>query len=62
MLNSLISNSSLEARGVIAFYPANSTADDIVVYESEGDIEPRWTLHGIRNGTKPISVLQRQVL
>ena len=36
MLKNIINKNLLEARAIVAFYPANSVGDDIYVYESEG--------------------------
>ena len=41
-------NNLLEARAIVAFYPANSVGDDIQVFESEEDTEPIATFHGLR--------------
>lgn len=46
MLNKIISTGSLKAHGVVAFYPANSVGDDIVVYGEDGQVLE--TLYGLR--------------
>ncbi len=33
LLKEIIRDGSLEARGIVAFYPANSVGDDIIVYD-----------------------------
>jgi 5-methyltetrahydrofolate--homocysteine methyltransferase len=33
LLNEIITQGSLEARGVVAFYPANSVGDDIIIFD-----------------------------
>ena len=46
MLKKIIENKSLKAHGVVAFYPANSTGDDIEVYDNNGEVIA--VLHGLR--------------
>ncbi len=49
MLEAIVESDSLEARAVVAFYPANSKGDDILVFDTdECDLTPRWILHGLR--------------
>merc|ERR1712223_1149867 len=48
MLKNIINKNLLEARAIVAFYPANSVGDDIYVYESEDSTEPIATFHGLR--------------
>ena len=50
MLNIIFSTGSIQAHGVVAFFPANSVGDDIEVYGENG--EPRETLHGLRQQVK----------
>ena len=33
LLNEIITQGSLEARGIVAFYPANSVGDDIAIFD-----------------------------
>ena len=35
MLKTIVKENLLEARGIVGFYPASSTVDDIIVYGSE---------------------------
>lgn len=49
MIKQIIENRWLEARGVIAFYPANSTDhDDIELYKDEDRTDTVATLHTLR--------------
>lgn len=46
MLKQLVSTQSIQAHGVVAFYPACSMGDDIEVYSETG--QHLETLHGLR--------------
>ncbi|CAL8106852.1 unnamed protein product [Orchesella dallaii] len=50
MMKAMISESSLEANGVVGFFPCNSKDDDILVFSPELGInsEPIAVLHGLR--------------
>lgn len=48
MLKEMTKNKSLEARGIVGFYPAQAQGEDILVFENEGDTTPKWTLYGLR--------------
>ena len=48
MLTEIIRNESLEARGIVGFYPANSIGDDIIIYESDDRTKSNAVLHGLR--------------
>lgn len=49
MIKDIIKNKWLEARGIIAFYPANTVNhDDIEVYEDESKQKVLTTLHTLR--------------
>ena len=52
MLKKIVGRKTLEARGIVAFYPANSVGDDIHIYESDdsrhNDSKPKAILHGLR--------------
>jgi 5-methyltetrahydrofolate--homocysteine methyltransferase len=49
MIKQIIDNKWLEARGVIAFYPANTIDhDDIELYTDEGKSSVAATLHTLR--------------
>lgn len=48
MLKTIVEGKLLEARGVIGFYPANSSQDDIVLFEDESRSDVRSTLHTLR--------------
>ena len=41
MLSAITADSSLEARAVVAFFPANSDGDDILVYADDDSDTPR---------------------
>ncbi len=58
MLQTIIDENWLEARGVIGFFPANAAGDDIEVYTDATRSEVRTTLHHLRQqdskkGTQP---------
>ena len=38
LLDDIIENKGLEARGVVGFYPANSIGDDIQLYNESGNV------------------------
>ncbi|MEX2656349.1 MAG: methionine synthase [Balneolales bacterium] len=48
MLDSIISEKWLEARGICSIFPANSVGDDIEVYENESRTEVRSVLRMLR--------------
>lgn len=50
MLKTIISEGSLQAHGVVGFYPCNSKGDDILVFSPELgiDSEPIAVFHGLR--------------
>lgn len=48
LLSKIISQGSLQAQGVVAFYPANSTGDDIELYEDESRSKVVAKLFGLR--------------
>jgi 5-methyltetrahydrofolate--homocysteine methyltransferase len=48
MLQQIINENWLTARAVIAFFPANSDVDDVVVYNDESRTEVTETLHHLR--------------
>jgi 5-methyltetrahydrofolate--homocysteine methyltransferase len=48
MLREIIANSSLEGRGILGFYPANSQGDDIVLYKDHDRKTVIGKLHGLR--------------
>ncbi len=52
MLDRIIDENWLEARGVIGLFPANSQGDDIEVYTDESRTETRTTLHHLRQQDK----------
>jgi len=49
LLNDIISKKMLMARGVIGFYPCNSTGQDIEIYSDESRANVLNTLHFLRN-------------
>jgi 5-methyltetrahydrofolate--homocysteine methyltransferase len=53
MLDQIVKDKSLQAHGVIGFYPAKRTAtDDVKLYRSESDTEPFETYHFLRQQNK----------
>jgi len=48
LLDEVIAGSSLTARGVYGFWPANSQGDDIIVYSDEGRSDERCRFHTLR--------------
>ncbi|MFP1684451.1 methionine synthase [Alloalcanivorax sp. C16-1] len=48
MLDRIVAEKWLTARGVIGFWPAQSDMDDILLYRQPGDAEPFMTLHHLR--------------
>lgn len=52
LLSKIISQGSLQARGVIAFFPANSNGDDIELYEDDSRSKVMTKLFGLRQQVK----------
>eukprot|EP01083_Nonionella_stella_P028094 77360_1 len=48
MLKRIISDNTLEARGIVGLYPANSDVDDILLYADESRTKVSATLHTLR--------------
>ena len=48
MLDSIVKENWLQAKGVFGFWPANSDMDDIELFEQPGDDTPMMTLHHLR--------------
>ena len=51
MLEMVIRENVLEARGIVGFYPANAVGDDILLFDDESECagsNPKATLHGLR--------------
>lgn len=48
LLSKIISQGCLQARGVVAIYPANSTGDDIELYEDDSRSKVVAKLFGLR--------------
>jgi 5-methyltetrahydrofolate--homocysteine methyltransferase len=48
LLERIVADRSLAARGVYGFWPANSTGDDIQVFTDEGRTRPLATFHTLR--------------
>lgn len=48
LLSRIISQGSLQAQGVVAFFPANSTGDDIELYEDDSRSKVMTRLFGLR--------------
>lgn len=52
LLSKIISQGSLQARGVVAFFPANSNGDDIELYEDDSRSKVMTKLFGLRQQVK----------
>ncbi len=52
MLDQIIKEKTLQANGVIAFYPAVSVGDDVQLFESETASQPFATFHFLRQQNK----------
>ncbi len=52
MLDSMVAQKMLLAKGVIGFFPCNSIGDDVEVYDNEQRTTTRATLHFLRNQQK----------
>lgn len=52
LLSRIISEGNLKARGVVAFFPANSTGDDIELYEDDSRSKVMTKLFGLRQQVK----------
>ena len=48
MLEELVNGGRLRARGVVGFFPAAATGDDIVLYTDASRANTRATIHGLR--------------
>lgn len=63
LLKVLIGNGSVKGRGVVGFWHAQSSADDIHVYEHDvsslGDAEPIATFHCLRQQVRLLGALGR---
>jgi 5-methyltetrahydrofolate--homocysteine methyltransferase len=52
MLDDIVKNNSLQANGVIAFYSAVNTGDDVTLYKDETSSTPLATFHFLRQQNK----------
>jgi 5-methyltetrahydrofolate--homocysteine methyltransferase len=52
MLDEIIRDKSLQANGVLAFYPAVNTGDDVDLFQAQGDAAPFATFHFLRQQNK----------
>jgi 5-methyltetrahydrofolate--homocysteine methyltransferase len=52
VLDEIIKNKSLQANGVIAFYPAVNNQDDVDLFKNENDSSPFATFHFLRQQNK----------
>lgn len=53
MLDQIVKDGSLQANGVVGFYPAKRTAtDDVKIYKDESDVMPLHTFHFLRQQNK----------
>jgi 5-methyltetrahydrofolate--homocysteine methyltransferase len=48
MLDRLVAEKWLQARGVIGFWPANAVGDDIEIYDDEARRSPKAVIHSLR--------------
>ena len=48
LLQKILKEKRIRARGVMAFFPANSEGDDILLYEDDSRKKVRARLHGLR--------------
>ncbi len=52
MLDEIVRDNSLQANGVIAFFPAVNEQDDVALFKSEGDAKPLAKFHFLRQQNK----------
>lgn len=52
MLDEIVANKSLQANGVVAFYPATNKGDDIDLFQTDADQHPFATFHFLRQQNK----------
>lgn len=52
MLDDIIRDKSLQANGVLAFFPAVNSGDDVDLYQAPGDAAPFATFHFLRQQNK----------
>jgi 5-methyltetrahydrofolate--homocysteine methyltransferase len=52
MLDQIIADKSLQANGVVAFYPAKNDLDDVELFEAESSAKPFATFHFLRQQNK----------
>jgi len=52
LMDEIISQKMLKAKGIFGFYPANSTGEDVEVYKNDQDIEISEVFHFLRNQEK----------
>jgi 5-methyltetrahydrofolate--homocysteine methyltransferase len=52
MLDQIVADKSLQANGVVAFYPAKNNMDDVELFESESSAKPFATFHFLRQQNK----------
>jgi 5-methyltetrahydrofolate--homocysteine methyltransferase len=52
MLDEIIRDKSLQANGVLAFFPAENTGDDVDLFRTQGDATPFATFHFLRQQNK----------
>lgn len=55
LLDNIIANKSLKAKGVIGFWPANSVGDDIELYTDESRTEVFQTIHTLRQQAEKVA-------
>ncbi len=48
MLDDIINGELLTAHGIVGLFPANSTGDDIIIYEDWASKKVKGTLYGLR--------------
>jgi 5-methyltetrahydrofolate--homocysteine methyltransferase len=54
LLNKIIADKSLQAKGVIGFWPANSVGDDIELYTDESRTQVYKTIHTLRQQSEKV--------
>jgi 5-methyltetrahydrofolate--homocysteine methyltransferase len=52
MLDEIVKSRSLQANGVVAFFPAVNTGDDVALFRKENDTAPFTTFHFLRQQNK----------
>lgn len=56
MLKTIIEDKVLTATGIVGFYPANATGDDVMVYSNESRNHTMATFYGLRQQAEKVCV------